>query len=192
MFRGGLSGVQAGDAQCRDSGLDLDGLVAAAAFGSFAGFAGGVAEEEHLGRVGKTQVSGCVHDLDGADLSAAWVLIHTPTTGRQHSGYRPTTRVLRAPYMRNQRTFRPIQPPRLYAPSLPQSNTNTANAPIRARSYNQPTSYPNRATGSADPATRDLVLLLPALCEVSDFGVVCPAGGVDGDGAQNVGCGVVA
>jgi hypothetical protein len=86
MLRGGFSGVQAGDAQHRDGGLDLHGFVPAAALGSFAGFAGGVAlEEEHLGRVGETQVSGCVHDLDGAELTAAVAGVHA-TVGDWDAG----------------------------------------------------------------------------------------------------------
>ncbi len=77
MVRGGLPGAEAGDPQHGDSGLDVDGLVSAAALGSFADLAGGVAlEEEHLGCVGETQVGGSIHDLDGADFLAPVAGVH--------------------------------------------------------------------------------------------------------------------
>ena len=68
MLRGGLPGVQAGDPEHRDRGLDLDPLVPAAVLVRFADLAGGVAlDEEHLGRMGEPQFIRGVGDLDGAD-----------------------------------------------------------------------------------------------------------------------------
>ncbi len=55
----GLAGGQARDREDRDSGLDLNLLVRAAAFAAFTHGAGGVAlDQEHLRRVGKAQVGG--------------------------------------------------------------------------------------------------------------------------------------